>query len=1300
MGLKPSLNPTSTGTQTTDSKIGEAYHIVKAVEEKLVDIATVAQNVETMTFIVDNIDAIVNAGANIATIEALVALAENKASQAETAATAAVNAKVASEVAETNAEAARDTAIAKAGEAETARAAAETAQAGSETARDKAGAWANSNENVVVETGSYSAKHHAIKAAASETAAAGSATNASTARTGAEAARDGAISAKNAAETAETNAETAETNAAASADIATTKAGEAATSATTASTKASEAAASAATAQAAANVAGGFRYLWSTDTAASDPGAGKLKLNAGNTTLYISETDQNGAALAAVIATWDDSTNTALRATIKITKVGAPEVFRVLSVTGAITDSGAYDSMTVALVVSNGVLANNDPVVIEVSRTGNLGGTGAAGSTVGVSLIYSNTTTDGDPGNGIFRFNHATIASATQLYVDNLEVGGASLTAWLDALDDSTSAVKGMLYFKGVTTPAAFAVFRVTGVVVDGTGYRKVNLVWVASGGAWTTGNNFAVVFAPSGDAGDGSVLSVNTKTGAVTLTTDDISDAGQTNKWATATEKTKLGHITVTQAVDLDAIETQAAAGAAAKVKTDWITITQAVDLDAVEVQAASGAAAKTKTDLITVTAATNLDTIRTTVAGLGTASTRNTGTASGNVPLLDGSGKLDSSVIPSVALVDVFTVASQAAMLALSSAAKGDVAIRTDLNKSFVLSTNNYATLTDWKELLTPTDAVLSVAGLTGAISSTSLKTALNLTKADVGLSNADNTSDANKPVSTAQAAAIGLKLDKVASRASLKAVNTAAVTAVILTEAGREGLFVWKSGNYATLVTADALEGIYIKADAIAASAGAWVRQFVGPVDVRWFGATNDNSGNAAAGIQAAIDLVEVIGAATTEGPVGSVWGPPGTYRCTSSIAFTRSIVFRLEGQIYYTPTTGSAVIVGDALNDQHTFYDISGEGIRAVNGNGSVPISINGSGCIGLEIRRLQFSHVHFGQIIGFTKHGVHLNSANDQFTGQQIQDNDLSFDQLAYNGAGLLAESVSAENGACQVNRINIQNSFANFRNVELGKNGDNNTNHNVLNIAAIDFPGAGGSELRVFGWYNIITLGFVDTNGIVSFETGSASNFIHIGRNAENVTYSDAGTGNTAIFSDGVRRGLERFKTASDSAAPLAIESTEAGASYAQLLELYRNSASPADNDGGVGILGYFNDGAGNKTLGLRIRTDMPTVADGNENQRLLIDTIVGGTLANRMSVWQGVAVGNVADQGGGTINALTAYYLNSTKVVGARRTGWGAPTGTATRTTFATGSVTLPQLAERVKALIDDQIAHGLIGA
>jgi hypothetical protein len=56
------------------------------------------------------------------------------------------------------------------------------------------------------------------------------------------------------------------------------------------------------------------------------------------------------------------------------------------------------------------------------------------------------------------------------------------------------------------------------------------------------------------------------------------------------------------------------------------------------------------------------------------------------------------------------------------------------------------------------------------------------------------------------------------------------------------------------------------------------------------------------------------------------------------------------------------------------------------------------------------------------------------------------------------------------------------------------------------------------------------------------------------------------------------------------------------------------------------------------------------------------------------------------------------SYQVAGTNVVGSRITGWGTPSGTATRTTFATGTVTLVQLAERVKALIDDLRTHGLI--
>lgn len=54
----------------------------------------------------------------------------------------------------------------------------------------------------------------------------------------------------------------------------------------------------------------------------------------------------------------------------------------------------------------------------------------------------------------------------------------------------------------------------------------------------------------------------------------------------------------------------------------------------------------------------------------------------------------------------------------------------------------------------------AVSSVAGLTGPISSGALKTALVFTKADVGLSNVDNTSDINKPISTAVQTALNGK------------------------------------------------------------------------------------------------------------------------------------------------------------------------------------------------------------------------------------------------------------------------------------------------------------------------------------------------------------------------------------------------------------------------------------------------------------------------------------------------------------------------------------------------------------
>lgn len=101
----------------------------------------------------------------------------------------------------------------------------------------------------------------------------------------------------------------------------------------------------------------------------------------------------------------------------------------------------------------------------------------------------------------------------------------------------------------------------------------------------------------------------------------------------------------------------------------------------------------------------------------GLGTAASKNTGTSEGNIPILGANGKLADSVIPAVAITETFVVDSQTAMLELSAQA-GDVAIRTDVNRSYILQTTPASTLDNWKELLTPTDSVLSVNGKTGTV------------------------------------------------------------------------------------------------------------------------------------------------------------------------------------------------------------------------------------------------------------------------------------------------------------------------------------------------------------------------------------------------------------------------------------------------------------------------------------------------------------------------------------------------------------------------------------------------------
>jgi hypothetical protein len=89
--------------------------------------------------------------------------------------------------------------------------------------------------------------------------------------------------------------------------------------------------------------------------------------------------------------------------------------------------------------------------------------------------------------------------------------------------------------------------------------------------------------------------------------------------------------------------------------------------------------------------------------------------------VATLDAGQKLTASQIPAIAITDTFVVASQVAQTALT-AEVGDVAVRTDQNKSYILVTSPASTFGNWQELLSPTDAVLSVFSRTGIVTAQS--------------------------------------------------------------------------------------------------------------------------------------------------------------------------------------------------------------------------------------------------------------------------------------------------------------------------------------------------------------------------------------------------------------------------------------------------------------------------------------------------------------------------------------------------------------------------------------------------
>jgi hypothetical protein len=98
-------------------------------------------------------------------------------------------------------------------------------------------------------------------------------------------------------------------------------------------------------------------------------------------------------------------------------------------------------------------------------------------------------------------------------------------------------------------------------------------------------------------------------------------------------------------------------------------------------------------------------------------------------------------------------------------------------------------------------------------------------------------------------------------------------------------------------------------------------------------------------------------------------------------------------------------------------------------------------------------------------------------------------------------------------------------------------------------------------------------------------------------------------------------------------------------------------------------------------------------------NLAAIVETVTAGSVLARFEIAAGTQTWQFKTDG--TTNMPGDLQRGGTKVLGARDTGWTAMTGTSDKATaYATGSVTLPQLAGRVMAMQAALTTHGIIGA
>lgn len=130
------------------------------------------------------------------------------------------------------------------------------------------------------------------------------------------------------------------------------------------------------------------------------------------------------------------------------------------------------------------------------------GDTGETGRAAGLAYSFSTNTSATDPTSGKIKFNSATIASVTEIYISETDNEANSIATLIATFDDSTSTIKGRIDVVDPATPNKGGSFAVTGLSDNGT-WVTLSVTYLSGSSVPSNAADVAVNYTPKGDKGD-----------------------------------------------------------------------------------------------------------------------------------------------------------------------------------------------------------------------------------------------------------------------------------------------------------------------------------------------------------------------------------------------------------------------------------------------------------------------------------------------------------------------------------------------------------------------------------------------------------------------------------------------------------------------------------------------------------------------------------------------------------------------------------------------------------------------------